>query len=365
MGIVLLSVLIALALYGAGLGAIWFCAYQEFLWCFVPGNTIAFVTWGKSDSTNVSQLTGGELDKVLHGIPGKKLNTDDSDPFKWYFDVGVEERSLLHRLFGIRWFGWGRSLRKNQVHETRFKKVKMKVKDIEGKEIEKDVYSIEGKDYTTKFIYYSREQAVEVLGSETQGAFKIDSRFNLLYAMKYPVRAVFGMADPNAVLTGMVMQKANGAINVQEAEYFLYGDNKDGKKKDHQDELVKAIQSIEDEAEKQVGLDITAVNLLSVDVDEATRTLLELTERTERENKASLAKAENARRETILAGEAKATAQKAMNDADADRVTRVLKPMAELPNAVGLRLAEALEKNSTLTTLVVGGKTSQLIGGTK
>jgi hypothetical protein len=364
MGTVLVSILIALAIYALGIGAIWLAAYNEFWWCFVPANTFAFVTWGTSDSTNVAKLTGGELDKIIHGIPGKYLDTTTKpDPFDWEFvdetEDKKEERSLLHSLFGIHWIGYGRSLRVNQIHEIRFKKVRRKIRDTEGKEVEKDFYDTEGKDYPAKFVYYSREQSVEVTGSETLGTYEIDSRFNLLYAMKQPIRAVFKMADPNGLLITMVMQATNQAIGMQEPDYFLQG------KEDHKQDLIRAVWSIRPEVEKQIGIDITTVNLFSISVDAETRKLLELQATTKRENKAAIATAMKDRRLAILAGEGKAKAQMAVNVADADRVAKVLEPLGKIPNAAGIRFAEAIEKNEKLTTLVVGGNTAQLIGATK
>jgi hypothetical protein len=348
MSAIFISLLIVLALVALVLGTIWILAYNEFWWCFIPANTFALVTWGSSsDPTDSSNLIDGELDKVIHGVPGKRLNDDDPDPFKWFFEDGEEEHGILYHLFGIHWIGWGRSLRLNQVHEIRFKK---------GKDGDRDVYSIVGKDFSTKFIYYSREQAVDVRGAETLGSYELDLQFNLLYAMKYPVHAVLGMADPNAVLTAMVMEAVNNTTGAQEPEYFIQGDASNKR------DLVKAVLDKQGEIEEKIGITVRTANLLGIDVDAKTRALLELQETTERENKAAVARAEKDKQLAILAGQGKAEAQMAVNAADADRITRVLVPLGAIPNAAGIRFAEAIGENKTLTTLVVGGKTSQLIG---
>jgi hypothetical protein len=355
MGAVLLSVLIASAIFLAGLGAIWLCAYNQFWWCFVPANTFALVTWGSGDSTDASKLTGGELDKVLHAIPGMRLNDESDDPNEWCFERGEEDRTLLQVLFGIQWIGYGRTLRVNQVHEIRFKKSKVEIKDADGKDIKKDVYIPEGKDYSTQFIFYSREQAVEVRGSETLGTYELDAQFNLLYWIKRPVKMVFGMADPNSVLTAMVMEVTNGVTGVEEPEYFLES------KVDHKPELIAAVKAAKGKIEKRIGIEVHAVTLMGLEVDEKTRALLMLDQTTKRTNKAAIMQAEKDKKVAILAGQGKAEAQKAINDAEADRITRVLEPMSRLPNAAALRFAEAVAENETLTTLVVGGETSQLL----
>ncbi len=300
---------------------------------------LALVVSGNSEEGDDSQVSGGGVVDILHSTPGKKLNKTNQNPFEWKFEDGEEDRGLLHFLLGVQWIGPTRSLRVNHVYDVCFRR-----------EPEKRSYQISEKDYQTKFIRFSREQAVEEYEAKTIGTYKLDVRFNLLYAMLQPVKALLGVQDLNTVLTSMVKEAVNNTTSAQQPEYFLQGEVA------HKLELVTAVASIRTAVLENIGIDITVVNLFGLDVDEKTRQLLELEETTNRENAAAISRAKRAQLETIIAAEGKKQAQLMDNEAQADRVEKVIRPLGDIPSAVPLRWAEAYEKNTTVTTLMIGGK---------
>ncbi len=208
----MLGVVVALVLLASAVLSVWILAQHEILWCRIPANTFAFVVTGTKDPSDSSLISGGGIVEVLHEVPGKKLNRSSLNKFEWTFEDGHEEHGLLHFILGVQWIGFARSLRINHIRDRCFRR-----DDIKG------IHS-QSNDCKAKFIYYSREQAVEVNGANTLGSYRLDLPFNLLYAVIAPVRAILGMADSNAVLTMMISEKVSNVVGTQEPEYFLQGD---------------------------------------------------------------------------------------------------------------------------------------------
>lgn len=343
-------IIYAILIAGLFLGTVWTLANLGIIWTFVPANTVGITIARGNAKLNKAGIGGSELVDIIHGVPGMKLDRSNSNPIEWTLKEGKEKHGLLYALIKVHYIGPLNKVRENQIHEMRFGKMK------EG---DNDKFGVESKDYQTKFVFYSREQAVEVENADTKGAFELDIKDNLLYKTAQPAKAILNVANANAVLTLMVREAVNNVTGNHEAEYFIQGDGTKSSKKTKK-ELTDAIMKIRGRALEVIGIDIYEVNLVSLDFDAKTRELMELKEKTERENAARLLVSEN---ETKIAEEKKK--QKILdNDALADHVKRVIVPTGSAPGGAAVRFAEAYENNKTATTVVLGGNgVSQLIGG--
>jgi len=321
----------------------------RFLFAIPKANMFALVTTFKNTDTKLTEGNGaGTVVNVIHGIPGKRINKSNHDPMQWLFEDGVEKRGLLYSLFGVVWIGPFRYLLKSKVRTFRL-----------GREDKGTEYLDSPKDITSEFLFYSGEQLVTILDAETAGSFDLDFRINTIWEAKYPVRVVLKVADSIAFLSSAVKDKVNLFTGTHQPEEFL-GDryNENGTSTDSKtnseavkNELIKRVTDTCEQTEKEVGLSITAARLVSIDPDQAQFKFFILQGTTRRENDARLAIAEN-----TLAIKRK------QNDGDADFIERVLKPQSELPNAVGLALADAYKKNQTVTVFAPGGGLLNVVG---
>ena len=318
----------------------------KFLFVIPKANMFALVTTFKNTDTKLTVGNGaGTVVNVIHGIPGKRLNKSSHDPMQWLLENGVEKRGLLYTLFGVVWIGPFRYLLKSQMRTFR----------ISRKENETE-YSDSPRDITSDFLFYSGEQLVTVVDADTAGSFDLDFRINTIWVAKYPVRVVLKVADSIAFLSTTVEDEVNLFSGSHQPEEFL-GDRyteKGASKTSSEDvktELIDRVKGLCDQTEKEVGLSIIAARLISVDPDQAQFKFFILQGTTRRENDARLAIAEN-----TLAIKRK------QNDGEADFIERVLKPQSELPNAVGLALANAYQKNQTVTVFAPGGGLLNVIG---
>jgi len=321
----------------------------RFLFAIPKANMFALVTTFKNTDTKLTEGNGaGTVVNVIHGIPGKRINKSNHDPMQWLFEDGVEKRGLLYSLFGVVWIGPFRYLLKSKVRTFRL-----------GREDKGTEYLDSPKDITSEFLFYSGEQLVTILDAETAGSFDLDFRINTIWEAKYPVRVVLKVADSIAFLSSAVKDKVNLFTGTHQPEEFL-GDryNENGKSTDSKtnseavkNELIKRVTDTCEQTEKEVGLSITAARLVSIDPDQAQFKFFILQGTTRRENDARLAIAEN-----TLAIKRK------QNEGEADFIERVLKPQSELPNAVGLALADAYKKNQTVTVFAPGGGLLNVVG---
>jgi regulator of protease activity HflC (stomatin/prohibitin superfamily) len=136
----------------------------------------------------------------------------------------------------------------------------------------------------------------------------------------------------------------------------LLGGNEANKKA-----LADAIKGIGPDAEIQIGVGISAVNLFSIDVNEETRKLLELEETTRRQNEAAIAIAERDKKVAILLAEGRKQSGILANDAAEDRIKRVILPIANTPGAITVRGLEAYENNDTVTVFAPGASGASLM----
>ncbi len=299
----------------------------------IPAQTHALVTTQSSKVTDATK-GGGNVVDVVHAIPGKKINKSSPNPMDWFYEDGKELRSILYYLIGIQIIGFFRYLRLNDVRTFRW-----------GRKDTELGYHMQAKDLQTRYVFYSGQHDIAVTGVETEGILKINLRFNLIYEEVCPLRVRLKTADPYAVLSMMVSKKVINLVGGQDAKELISDKAK-------HEELATAIQDISDLVEEQLGVRIMKVTLADVDFDEETKRLLELETKTKLENEAEIAKAEKNKKVQILA-----------NDADADRVERVIKAAAENDRTVAVRGMEAYENNKVVHTFAPGANTMIPLGG--
>ena len=291
---------------------------------FVPAQTHALVTTKNSKVTDVTE-GGGNVVDVVHSIPGKRLNKSSVNPMDWYYEKGGEPRGILYYFLGIQIIGFFRYLRLNDVRTFRW-----------GRKDDESEYHMLAKSLTTPYIFFSGQHDIDITGVETIGILTINLRFNLIYEETFPVRVRLRTADPYAVLTMMVTKLAINLLGGKDPKNLISD-------KKLQKELADDIQGISKVVKKQLGIEIKKVTLTDVSFDGETKKLLELKKKTELENTAAIAVAEKDKEVQMLA-----------NDADADRVKRVIKPAAENDRTVAVRVAEAYERNEVVTTYAPG-----------
>ena len=296
---------------------------------FVPAQMHALVTTKSNKITDVTK-GGGNVVDVVHSIPGKILNDSDPDHMNWFYEDGKEPRGVLYHLFGIEIIGFFRYLRLNDVRTFRW-----------GRMDNENEYHMQAKNLQTRYVFFSGQHDMDFKGVESGAMLKLDLRFNIVYEEKYPVRVRLRTADPYAVLTMMVNRLVISLVGSTEDPKMLVSD------KQLQAAMAKSIQDeVSVEVLKQLGIEIKFVNLTEIDFDANTKRLLELEATTNLENKARVSVAQNAKEVQILA-----------NDADADRIERVIKPAAENDRTVRVREAEAYERNKVVTVYAPGAKT--------
>ena len=294
---------------------------------FVPAQMHALVTTKSSKITDATK-GGGNIVNVIHAIPGKRLDKSPVDHMDWHYKDGKEPRGLLYYLLGIQFIWPFRYLRLNDVRTFRF-----------GRKDKESRYSIMAKSQQTRYVFFSGQHDIQVESAETIGILKINLLFNLIYEETFPVRVRLRTADPYAILTMMVTRLVIGKVGGIDPKLLIAEEVR-------QQELADAIQAIAPMVEEQLGIKVKKVTLADVAFDSETQRLLELEKKTEIENKAKVAIAE-----------AERDAQVARNTGDADRVARVIIPAARDERTVAVRVAEAYEKNETVTTFAPGANT--------
>lgn len=324
-GFVIATLIVASYLVG-----VWALARNGTLWCRVQPGTIVIVVAGESDPDNAEQSVGGVVD-ILHEVPGKITDKSSSNKFDWRLIDGTENRGLLHFLLGVQWIGFARSLRIN---------------------------NIKGCDSTNKFIYWSREQDVEVEGAKTMGVYRLNFRFNVLRRIVFPVRAALGVSNPDTVLGLMVEEVVANISGTRVPEYFLQGDAS------HKKEIVDAVKELDAELLDKIGTSLSGVNLLPITLDEESRKLFELAETTRRENEAAIQIAEKDKKLAILKAQGEKEAGILANDVKEDHVNRVLIPTCAAVGGPAVRIAEAIEKTN-LGTLALGVPVLPMISSDK
>lgn len=311
-------------------------AQRNILWVIIPANCYSLVTTMKNKSGDLTQ-GGGGVTNIIHNVPGKKLIKDDHDLMKWYFTNGKERRGLLFILLGIEWIGPFRTLRTNKIKRFRYGKRKSdKVEDKRKPNEPFGDYFLMDDDLVTEYVPFSGEQAISVTDAESRDVFELNFLLNTIEEAVRPLMAI-RVADANAILAGMIKEKINAITGPADPLHFIKASTVSTQ------EIIAAALLATTEAEQEIGKRIAKINLISTDMDEADRELFELEAMTRLRNEAAVAVAEKDKQVQIR-----------KNDADADRVERVIKPAAENERTVSVRWAEAYQGNTVVTTYAPG-----------
>lgn len=379
---------------------------KPFLWVFVPERTTAYLQRKsnemkeKGKGSKATPATGSGIFDMIHAVPGKVLDKNSGldlngweirDAEKGKDGKVIEEetnrRGLFYHLYGVHWLGFFTELRLVKIREVRlsidedelrtYREAQQKwvANGKKGDEPRQPKYEEHVKDYNTYFPYFSREHDIAIRGAETAGAFSLDIFTKAVYEETYPIKARTVVADPNATLSTIVEQSINGEVGGHEPEYYLFEEtlskeDDDTSLKQRKDLLIETVQGdVRKQALDLIGITLKAFIVYAINMDDKMRELLELQERTEREEQAKILTARREVQVAIQAARKKAVdaagekrAQIQLNDAAADHVARVIAPMAESELRVRVREAEAYENNQTVTTSVRGGSTGILVG---
>jgi regulator of protease activity HflC (stomatin/prohibitin superfamily) len=364
-----MQLIIAILLYFALGIVVRKLASNKVIWCFVPSNTTCYVVSKSNgmekagEGAKSTPARGGDVLKMLHAVPGKKVDMSSSNYTEWHLVPGFQIRGLMYYLYKVEYIGFWNSFRMNKVRESR------KVLDTEASKNGNAVYHTVAKEYDTEFVYYTREHSVEVLSAETKAGFPIDAVFTIIYEEDYPLKARLEVADSNAILSTITNQQFGILSGAHETDFYLYGDSKN-----KEDLLVDMKNRITKLACDALGINIKQVILDSMEVEEATRTLLELQRTTELKGKARVAEAgfnaevikTNAtaeKKRIILEAEGLNKASLLANEAEEDRVKKVIIPIAQQAGGAAVVFAEAYKENKTVTTSVIGGTLADLLAG--
>lgn len=306
---------------------------------FVPANMHACVTTKDNEVTDATK-GGGNITDVVHSIPGRRLNKSSSDQMNWKYEDDKEPRGILYRLLGIQVIGFFRYLRLNDVRTFRW-----------GRKDGEKEYHMQSKSQQTRYVFFSGQHDVEVRGVETISILKVNLRFNVIYEETYPVRVRLRTADPYAVLTMMVNKLTINMLGGKDPKKLISDQTL-------QDDLAKAIEdNVKKTVEAELGITIKKVTLADIDFDEETKELLEKKTKAELEAEAQLIVAKNEAEMTRTRALGEKDAQMSINEGDADRVEKVIKPAAENELTVRVREAEAYERNQKVTVFAPGART--------
>jgi hypothetical protein len=395
-------------------------------WAFVPEKTTAYLqrkgnrAKERGVGSKATPASGSPIFDIIHSVSGKYLDRRSENLNDWCFVdegcIGSEtyrkgekydeelfeaikqadekhRRGIFYHLYGVHTIGFFTELRTVKVREVRISvddeemhKHKLALKAWEeggkvGAKPKEPSYSPHVKDYETEFPFFSREHGVAIKEAETAGAFTLDMYSNVVYEETYPYRVRMEVSDPNATLSTLVERVVNNETAGHEPEYYLFEDvprasdsspvpdDEFPKLAERRRALTSTVKDNVNEAtQRTIGITIKEFILYSIDMDEETRTLLELKERVEREKEAEIAaakkdveKAKEIMAKKIVDAEADREAMKIRNDGEADRIERVVKPLAENENTVRIREAEAYEKNVTVTTFAPGGRVGLMV----
>lgn len=308
-----------------------------------PAQMHAYVTTKNEPLTTTAKGGGGgQIVDVIHAIPGRRLNKSHRDPMEWHYEKKKQIRGIFYHLFGIQFIWLFRYLRLNSVRTFRY-----------GRKSGEKEYHMMSEDSVTRFVHFSGQHDMLIEHAETKEMLKVDLRLNILFEETYPVKVRLRTADPYAVMTMMVRRvliRILGGVDPKK----LISDEKLQKKL--AEDVMKFSGKI---VEDHLGITITRVTLDDVHFDTDTTELLERESRARLEAEANLITAKNDAEQEIARAEGRKKAQILDNDADEDGIKRVVK-RAAADNKIAdlyakIRMAEAIEKNTTITTWAPGG----------
>ncbi len=292
---------------------------------------------------------------------GKKRNLAVKDPAAsdFYIDGGPNEdpdhAGLLYDTLGVqvlpRVFS---TIRTNKIDVRRYTK----------KTNEEDYHTISGQ-VLMRFVPFSGEMTISIKDADTTDGLGLNVEIDLIGERLNPAKTITRLANSNAYINSVAEEIVNLITGVHTSSSYFGKEAADRKK-----ELAAAFEAKPgepgyDEASKfrievldQLGFGITAVNIRSVEMKPEHRLMIEQKVTAEKTAEAETVKVTTeARLAEIRAGGQK-KAQMLINEADADRVQRVLTPIAASQNMTQLHNNEvqwaAYEKNTTVTVFAPG-----------
>lgn len=339
-------------------------ARKPFRYTFTPENTFCAVVTEEELGDNGSERDtnhGGNLVKVLHGITGKSIDMSKSSPMDWeVVDVpDLAHDAFLYRIYGIQDMGsiW-HTTRLNTDRRMRFAR-------DDGKP-DQELHTLT-KARKTRHVFYTGELTVVIKEADTEDKLGVNFEIDFAFARRYPIRSILKLADSAAFLTSLVENAVNSATVGLPAGAFIggVGTGTTQSTLDNRKDLVEHIEGNRDLSQKildVIGLDITSVSLRSVSMTEKHRALLELEVQARKTAEAQMIAVRNQAEQAVITAEADKKAKMLRNDADADRIERVVKPAAENELTVAVKVAEAYENNKTVTTYAPGAGTMVPLG---
>ena len=296
---------------------------------------------------------GGDVTNVIHAVPGERLVKKGNSVMDWYFVKGRESRGILYILLGVHWIGFFGKLRVNKIRRFRYMKATGNEADRIGD------FIVKSDDLTTKYVPFSGEQAIPVREAESADIFALDFIFNIIEECTFPVRSILKVADANTVLSSMVKKYVNTVTGSKTPDFFM----KPGEASTEM--LETAAEKSEDEARDQIGKTICSVTLISTSMPATDLALYEGPTKAKKEGEKRIKEAETAAEEkrrdaegdrdaTVTRAEGVYQAAMKQNEADKDRLERVLKPMAENDRTVAVSFADAYRHNEKVTVFAPG-----------
>ena len=316
-------------------------------------NTVSFDKNGKVSGVNND---GGGVVNLIHAVPGHRVNRRDHDQMNWFMEKGREWRpGFYFWAFDIQFIGPLRYIRINDVRTFRW-----------GRKDDEDKYHMMAKSQPLRYAFFSGQHDIQQDHVETKAIVKFNLRLNITLEEKYPVRVRLKNPDSYAVLTMIVNDHIINQIGDADPQQFIGDDEitipdkkeREKAKESLKKELIASFADIRELIETETGIAIKNVALPDFDFDEETRKLLERKTKAILDAEANLIEANNEAEQEIARARGRKEAQLLINAGDANRVENVLIPASTTPERVSVfntdRGAAALEKNQTLTTLVMG-----------
>ncbi|MEK7227449.1 MAG: SPFH domain-containing protein [Patescibacteria group bacterium] len=340
---ILITILLAVLFFVAPAVIVRELAKRDKLWIFTPANTFALIVTHEDESGDGMKGSGTVVD-VLHGVSGQTLVKDnDPDPMNWHFEkIGEDPRhsAFLFRTLGIQ--SMGNPFWKPRVNVDRHLRF--------AQEGQKEELRTVAKAYQTRNVFYTGDLTVKVKEADTFDLIGLNFEIDFVFARKFPVRSVLKLADASAFLTSLVENIVNNMTTSQTAEAYIGGPHAEANRKTMAERIENDVV-LREVIEREIGFDIEKVSIRDVTMDPKYRALLELKVTAEKTKEAQLIDAEREKQKQIL-----------KNDADADRIARVIKPAAASPEMALVRWADAYENNKTMTTFAPGASTAIPLG---
>jgi regulator of protease activity HflC (stomatin/prohibitin superfamily) len=366
-----LTIVLALGLFLAPPFFIRALARRDKYWIFTPANTFALIVTNE-DETGDGMSGGGDVRDVLHGVPGHRLDKSAANPMDWRFVPGADPNhdSVLFQKLGVQSMGnifWkprvniDRRLRFSTEEDSGKKsntdpKEKKSPADSQAEELRTVT-----KTKKTKNVFFTGELTVKIDQSDTSDKLGLNFEIDFAFAREFPVRSVLKLADSAAFLTSLVANIVNNETSAHPAAWFYGGEDTD----EHREALAEMIANnptFADNIEREIGLDITQVSIRDIDMTPEHKRLMEAQVEAEKESRAQMIRVRNEAAQVLVMARARNKEQILVNDADADRVVRVIRPIAESELMVRVREADAYEKNETVTTYAPGAKPMISVG---